>query len=86
MLCTGDLVAYCGDPVATIDLIRDAGIPVVMGNCDEQLAAGASDCGCGFDPESACARLSADWYAYANAVVRPINAPGWHPFRNGLIS
>lgn len=71
MLCTGDLVAYCGDPVATIDLIRDAGIPVVMGNCDEQLAAGAADCGCGFDEDSACARLSADWYAYANSVVRP---------------
>ncbi|MCE2933960.1 MAG: metallophosphoesterase [Hyphomicrobiales bacterium] len=70
MLCTGDLVAYCGDPVETIDLIRDAGIPVVMGNCDEQLAAGANDCGCGFDPESSCARLSADWYAYSNSVVR----------------
>lgn len=70
MLCTGDLVAYCGDPVATIDLVRDAGVHVVMGNCDEQLAAGASDCGCGFDPDSACARLSADWYAYANSVVR----------------
>lgn len=71
MLCTGDLVAYCGDPVATIDLMRDAGIPVVMGNCDEQLAAGADDCGCGFDPESTCSRLSAEWYAYANSVVRP---------------
>ncbi len=71
MLCTGDLVAYCGDPVATLDLIREAGIAVVMGNCDEQLAAGAADCGCGFDPDSACARLSADWYSYANSVVRP---------------
>lgn len=71
MLCTGDLVAYCGDPVATIDRIREAGIAVVMGNCDEQLGAGASDCGCGFEPDSACARLSADWYSYANSVVRP---------------
>lgn len=71
MLCTGDLVAYCGDPVATIDLVRDSGIAVVMGNCDEQLGAGAADCGCGFEPGSACARLSADWYAYADSVVRP---------------
>jgi predicted phosphodiesterase len=70
ILCTGDLVAYCGDPVATIDLIRDAGIAVVMGNCDEQIGAAAADCGCGFDPGSACARLSADWYAFANSVVR----------------
>jgi hypothetical protein len=42
-----------------------------MGNCDEQLGAGAADCGCGFEPGSACARLSVDWYAYANSVVRP---------------
>lgn len=71
ILCTGDLVAYCGNPVETIDLIRESGIAVVMGNCDEQLGAGASDCGCGFDPGSACALLSADWYAYASRVVRP---------------
>jgi predicted phosphodiesterase len=71
MLCTGDLVAYCGDPVATIDLIRDSGMAVVKGNCDEQLGASAADCGCGFEPGSACARLSADWYAYADSVVRP---------------
>lgn len=71
ILCTGDLVAYCGDPVATIDVVRASGVAVVMGNCDEQLGAGATDCGCGFDPGSSCARLSADWYAYADGVVRP---------------
>ncbi len=71
ILCTGDLVAYCGNPVETIDLIRESGIAVVMGNCDEQLGAGAADCGCGFEPGSACARLSVDWYAFANSVVRP---------------
>jgi predicted phosphodiesterase len=71
ILCTGDLVAYCGNPVETIDLIRDSGMAVVKGNCDEQLGAGAADCGCGFDPDSACARLSADWYAFADSVVRP---------------
>jgi predicted phosphodiesterase len=71
ILCTGDLVAYCGDPVQTIDLIWDSGMSVVMGNCDEQLGASAADCGCGFDPGSVCARLSADWYAYAHSVVRP---------------
>ena len=71
ILCTGDLVAYCGNPVETIDAIRNSGISVVMGNCDEQLAAGATDCGCGFEPGSACANLSIDWYAYADSVVRP---------------
>lgn len=71
ILCTGDLVAYCGNPVETIDVIRDSGMSVVMGNCDEQLAVSAADCGCGFEPGSACARLSADWYAYADSIVRP---------------
>src|SRR5215471_7740393 len=49
-ICTGDLTAYCGDPAATIDLVRASGIAVVMGNCDAQLALGADDCGCGFTP------------------------------------
>jgi len=69
VICTGDLVAYCGDPLATIGLVRAAGIHVVMGNCDEQLAVGAQDCGCGFPADSACARASAAWFAYADAQV-----------------
>jgi len=70
IICTGDIVAYCGDPVATIDLIRESGIHVVMGNCDEQLAAGAENCGCGFPSDSLCERLSSAWFAYATQVVR----------------
>lgn len=31
MLCTGDLAAYCGDPRATVELIRDSGMAVVIG-------------------------------------------------------
>jgi uncharacterized radical SAM superfamily Fe-S cluster-containing enzyme len=69
VICTGDLVAYCGDPVATIDLVRRAGIRVVMGNCDEQLAQGGADCGCGFPAGSACEHASAAWFAYADARV-----------------
>src|SRR6185312_7956259 len=69
VICTGDLVAYCGDPAATIDLVRRAGIHVVMGNCDEQLGQDAQDCGCGFPAGSACERASAAWYAYADAQV-----------------
>ena len=69
IICTGDLVAYCGDPAATVDLVRRAGIHVVMGNCDEQLAQGADDCGCGFPAGSACERASAAWFAYADAEV-----------------
>jgi uncharacterized radical SAM superfamily Fe-S cluster-containing enzyme len=69
IVCTGDLVAYCGDPVATIELVRRAGIHVVMGNCDEQLGAGGADCGCGFPEDSACERASAAWFAHADARV-----------------
>ncbi len=69
IVCTGDLVAYCGDPAETIDRVRRAGIHVVMGNCDEQLALGGDDCGCGFPEGSACERASAAWFAYADARI-----------------
>jgi len=69
VICTGDLVAYCGDPAATIALVRRAGIHVVMGNCDEQLAQDGADCGCGFPAGSTCERLSAAWFAHADAEV-----------------
>ncbi len=72
MICTGDVVAYGADPAATVALVRDAGVHVVMGNCEEQLAAGASDCGCGFAPGSACDLLSGAWFAHAaSALDRP---------------
>jgi hypothetical protein len=69
MLCTGDLVAYCGDPEATVALIRAAGIPVVMGNCEEQLGSGAEDCGCGYAEGSSCDLMAAQWYRYASAQL-----------------
>lgn len=66
MICTGDVVAYCADPQACVDLMRDEGIPVVMGNCEESLASGAADCGCGFAPGSACDLLSVQWFRCAD--------------------
>ncbi len=68
-VCTGDLVAYCAEPRETVDLIRDWGIQVVMGNCEESLAAGSSDCGCGFEEGSACALLSDAWFPYASRLI-----------------
>ena len=65
VICTGDVVAYCADPQVTVDLIRDYGIHVVMGNCEESLAADADDCGCGYDEGSSCDLLSVQWYRYA---------------------
>ena len=67
VICTGDVVAYCADPQATVDLIRNSGIHVIMGNCEESLATSADNCGCGFEEGSTCDRLSAQWYSFATA-------------------
>ncbi len=69
MLCTGDLAAYCADPQATVDLIREAGITCVLGNCEESLGSNADDCGCGFEEGTACDLLSQQWYAFNRAAL-----------------
>ncbi|MEP3844975.1 MAG: metallophosphoesterase family protein [Paracoccaceae bacterium] len=71
-ICTGDVVAYCGKPNETVDLIRASGCAVVAGNCEKQLASNASDCGCGFDEGSTCDMLSVGWYRFANAQLSDI--------------
>ncbi len=68
-ICTGDVVAYGADAAATVDVVRRAGIHVVMGNCEEALGARAQDCGCGFTAGSACDRLSAAWYSHAATLL-----------------
>jgi predicted phosphodiesterase len=70
-ICTGDTVAYCAEPAETVAALRDFGCHVVAGNCEQQLAAGALDCGCGFEDGTVCDRLSAAWYAHAGARVGP---------------
>jgi len=65
------VVAYGADAAATVDLVRDRVGHVVMGNCEQSLAAGSDDCGCGFPTGSSCERLSAAWFAYAS---RQLNA------------
>ncbi|MEM6661413.1 MAG: metallophosphoesterase family protein [Pseudomonadota bacterium] len=69
MISTGDAVAYCGDPAGAVDLHRRHGIPTIKGNCEESLAAGAGDCGCGFSPGSVCDLLSVAWYAHADKAM-----------------
>lgn len=69
VICTGDVVAYCGEPAATVALIREWGCHVVAGNCEEQLAAGAFDCGCGFEEGTVCDALSAEWFGFASAQI-----------------
>ena len=69
MICTGDVVAYCADPAGTVDLVRRSGAHVVMGNCEESLAARGGDCGCGFVPGSTCEKLAAAWFAHADRTL-----------------
>lgn len=69
VICTGDLVAYCAEPAQTLDLVRDWGIHVIMGNCEEALAFNQPDCGCGFETGSHCSLLAVAWYRYADRRV-----------------
>lgn len=65
MISTGDLVAYCADARGVVDRFRDTGIRFIRGNCEDQIASGAADCGCGFAPGGECDRLAGDWFAHA---------------------
>ena len=69
MLSTGDMVAYCADAEATVQRLRGAGVVVLAGNCEKQLAQGSADCNCGFGEDSACSLLSRGWYAHARTQV-----------------
>jgi len=71
IICTGDIVAYGADPSACCDLAMASGMHVLMGNCEQNLAAGSADCGCGFDEGTECDRLSNAWYAYADRQISP---------------
>ncbi len=66
---TGDVIAYCADPVATACLLRDSGAQAIQGNVEESLWESMPDCGCGFDEGTLCEKLSAEWFAYADALI-----------------
>jgi len=69
VVCTGDVVAYGADAAACCDLAMESGIHVLLGNCEENLGARATDCGCGFADGTACDLLSRAWYAHADRQV-----------------
>jgi predicted phosphodiesterase len=70
IICTGDIVAYCGQPYETVEAIREWGIHVLMGNCEESFATDAEDCGCGFTEGSSCDLLSVQWFQFANKQLK----------------
>ena len=67
-ICTGDVVAYCADPVATVNLMQAMAVQCIAGNCERQVAEGGLDCGCGFAAGSTCDRLSQGWYSYLSSA------------------
>ena len=69
ILCTGDVVAYGADASACCERMMGSGAHVLMGNCEENLAAENADCGCGFEENTACDLLSRAWYAHAMRQV-----------------
>jgi len=71
VVCTGDVVAYCAEPVDTATLVRDWGCHVIQGNCEQQLATGAGDCGCNFEEGTACDLLAKGWYPFSNRQMTP---------------
>ncbi|MEZ5852127.1 MAG: metallophosphoesterase family protein [Hyphomicrobiaceae bacterium] len=66
VVCTGDVVAYCAEPEETARLVADWGCHVIQGNCEQQLAEGATDCACNFEEGSSCDLLAKGWYPFAN--------------------
>lgn len=70
IICTGDMVGYCAQPIEVLDYIRDWGIHVILGNVEIQLKEGQEDCGCNFDDGSRCDLFSRQWYPYAQSQVR----------------
>jgi putative phosphoesterase len=59
----GDLVGYGAKPNETISLIRERGIPTIMGNYDDGVGFDRDDCGCAYkDPgEEARGQQSLFW-------------------------
>jgi predicted phosphodiesterase len=66
--CLGDLVGYGPDPDGVIDLIRERGIPTLLGNYDDGVGRETGDCGCYYATAEA-ERLGAALYAYTVAAV-----------------
>lgn len=52
----GDLVGYVARPNETIALIRERGIPTIMGNYDEGVGFDRDDCGCAYKDKDEEAR------------------------------
>ena len=62
-LCLGDLVGYGPSPNEVALLVRDSGIPTLMGNYDQGIGFETGDCGCVYktDEQRAEGAVSLEW-------------------------
>lgn len=68
-ICTGDMIAYCAEAEEVGRFIKDWGVKVIQGNCEESVAQDLEDCGCGFSEDTACDILAKQWYEYCKVNV-----------------
>lgn len=69
IICTGDIVAYCAQPVECINFIKDWGIHCIAGNVEMNLVDDVDDCGCNFEDGSRCDVFSRQWYPYLKSKI-----------------
>jgi putative phosphoesterase len=62
-LCLGDLVGYGPSPNEVASLVRDSGVPTLMGNYDQGIGFETGDCGCVYktDEQRAEGAVSLEW-------------------------
>lgn len=63
LYCLGDLVGYGTFPNEVVDLVRQRGIPTLMGNYDQGVGNNSDDCGCAYktDIDRRRGELSIAW-------------------------
>jgi predicted phosphodiesterase len=69
IICTGDIVAYCAQPIECLDLIAEWGIHTINGNVELNLLDQSDDCGCNFNQGSRCDIFSKQWYPFAKSKL-----------------
>ncbi len=65
IICTGNVVAYCAQPDASVQLIKDWGIHCISGNVEQNIVSGEDDCGCNYTEGGRCDLFSRTWFPYA---------------------
>ena len=70
--CLGDLVGYGADPNGVVGLVRDSGIPSLLGNYDEGVGWEKGGCGC-FYPDQEAKQVGEASYSFTVATVTSEN-------------